>query len=77
MKESKDTIINQMPIMLKSMSFFAIKTFITQWVFIQSFKIDMFWKPEKTEKCRQSFFILWLKLKYGKNGLICKNWGFC
>ena len=73
MKESKDTIINQMPILLENMTFFAIKTFMTQWIFIQSFKIDMFWKPEKTEKYSQSFFILWMKLKYRKNALTCKN----
>ena len=77
MKENKDIIINQMPIMLKNTEFFAIETLITQWVFIQSFKLDMFWKAEKTEKYRKSFFILLLKLEHGKHGLICKNWGFC
>ena len=50
MKENKDTIINQMPIMLKYTYFFAIKTFITQSVFIQSFKPDMFLKAEVTQK---------------------------
>ena len=55
MNENKDTIINQMSIIWKNAQFFAIKTFIAQWVFIQSSKI------------------LWLKLRYGKNGLTCKN----
>ena len=75
MKENKGTIISKRPIILKKLVFPNI--FIIKWIFIQSLKLDIFWKVEKTEKYRQSFFILWLKLKYGKNGLECKNWGFC
>ena len=54
-----------------------IKSFITQLVFIQSFKLDIFWKAENREKHTQSLFILLLKLENEENGLTCKNWGFC
>ena len=40
---------------------------------IQSFKIDMFWKAEKTEKDVQSFPIGFLYSKYEKNCQMCKN----
>lgn len=36
---------------------YPLKSFIIQGVFIQSYKLDMFWKAEKTEKHIQSFSI--------------------
>ena len=53
MKENKDTIISKRKIMWKKKVELFIKSFITQQFFIQSFKVDMFWKAEETEKYSQ------------------------
>ena len=52
LEANKNTIISKGIIMLKKKKtvLLSIKSFITQQVFIQSFKLDMFWKAEKTEK---------------------------
>ena len=47
MKENKNTIINQMPIMLKNMHFLQKKIHNSVIFFIQSFKPDIFWKIQR------------------------------
>ena len=58
LEANKDAIISKVMIMLKKSVQLTNKSFITQRVFTQSFKIGMFWNAEKREKYSQSFFYI-------------------